>query len=83
MDVFKSHALTAGGTAADILPVTPNDTTDLLFVTSALYVEQSGTLSVVMFRNQTRTLVDGDLVQLPLGGRRVRTKGTAPTGNHA
>ncbi|WFE76932.1 hypothetical protein [Roseinatronobacter sp. S2] len=83
MDIFKSHALTAAGPATDILPVIPNDADDLPLAASALYVEEGGTLSVVTIRNQTRTVVVGDLALLPVGICRVRATGTTATGIHA
>lgn len=83
MDIFKSHALTPAGPATDILPVSPHDTDDLPFTASALYVEQGGAVSVVTIRNQTRTVILGDLALLPLGVRRVLATGTTATGIHA
>lgn len=83
MSNFKAHALTAAGPATDILPVTPDDTTDLTIVASALYVETGGTLSVITLRNETRSIEVGDLSLLPVGVRRVRATGTTATGIHA
>jgi hypothetical protein len=83
MDIFKSHALTAAGPATDIVPVTPNNGTDLEVVASALYVETGGTLSIVTVRNQTRSILVGDQSILPVGVRRVRATGTTATGIHA
>lgn len=83
MDIFKSHALTAAGPATDIMPVTPDDSTDLPIVASALYVETGGTLSVVTVRNQTRSIEVGDLSLLPVGVRRVLATGSTASGIHA
>ena len=83
MDIFKSHALTAAGPATDIVPVTPDDATDLADVASALYVETGGAVSIVTVRGATRTVVLGDQSILPVGVRRVRAAGTTATGIHA
>ncbi|MGP9788844.1 spike base protein, RCAP_Rcc01079 family [Roseinatronobacter sp. NSM] len=83
MDIFKSHALTAAGPATDMLPVTPHDTADLAFPASALYVETGGTLVIRTIRNETRTVVVGDLALLPVGVRGVLATGTTAGGIHA
>lgn len=83
MDIFRSQALTAAGPATDILPVTPNDTQDLEAVASALYIETGGAISFVTVRNQTRTVILGDLALLPIGVRRVLASGTTASGIHA
>lgn len=83
MDIFKSHALTPAGPATDILPVSPNDSEDLPLVASALYIEQGGAVSIVTIRNQTRTIILGDMSLLPVGVRRIRATGTTATGIHA
>ncbi|MCC5992946.1 MAG: hypothetical protein JJT99_10515 [Rhodobacteraceae bacterium] len=83
MSIFKAHALTPAGPATDILPVTPDDGTDLPLAASALYVETGGTVSVITIRGQMRSIELGDLALLPVGVRRVRATGTTASGIHA
>jgi hypothetical protein len=81
---FSGRAVSIGGPATDILPITPNDSTDLPDVAIALYVESGG---VVVFdsvaNSATRTVTVGDGAILPVGARRVRATGTTANGIHA
>lgn len=61
-------------------PVTPNDSTDLAFVTKALYVGGAGTISVDFAESGTAisfTVVAGAI--LPFRVKRVRATGTSAT----
>lgn len=80
---FQGREIPLGGPAADLLPVTPNDATDLPEIAVALYVQTAGTLSVVTVRGNTRSLSVADFSILPVGIRRVRATGTTAAGIHA
>ena len=81
---FSGRAVSINGPATDILPITPDDATDLADVAIALYVETGG---VVVFDSvaggATRTVTVGDHAILPVGARRVRATGTTAAGIHA
>lgn len=83
IDPFASRAPAASGPAADILPVVPDDRTDLPQVAAALYVETGGALSIVAASGAVRTIRVGDLSLLPVRARRVRATGTTASGIHA
>jgi hypothetical protein len=71
------------GPATDALPVTPDDSADLVHVAIALYVVTGGTLVVDTVAGETRSIDVADFSILPLGTRRVRATGTTATGIHA
>lgn len=83
MNPFKTREPSLAGPATDILPVTPDDASDLPEVALALYVEAGGSISIVTERGITRTVVVDDLTILPVGTRRVRATGTTASGIHA
>ncbi len=83
MNPFKTREPSLAGPATDILPVTPDDASDLPEVALALYVEAGGSISIVTERGNTRTVVVDDLTILPVGTRRVRATGTTASGIHA
>lgn len=81
---FSGRAVSISGPATDIVPVSPDDATDLPDVAVALYVETGGAVvfdSVAV--GATRTVTVGDRMILPVGARRVRATGTTATGIHA
>lgn len=80
---FENRASSLSGPAADILPVTPSDLTDLPEVAVALYVETGGALSIVTVRGGARTVTVADRSILPVGTRRVKATGTSASGIHA
>ena len=80
---FENRSPSLDGPATDILPVTPDDATDLPAVAIALYVETGGNLSFVSVQGQTRTLRVDDFTFLPVGARRGRAPGTTAQGLHA
>ena len=71
------------GPAQDVVPIVPNDGTDLVTMAVALYVETGGTLSLVTVAGNIRSLNVPDFTILPVGARRVRATGTTATGIHA
>lgn len=77
----RSPGLT--GPATDILPVTPDDGTDLSHVALALYAETGGSVSFVTVAGNERTVTLPDFATLPVGVRRVKATGTTATGLHA
>lgn len=80
---FARRTLPLNGPAADIVPVTPHDSTDLPDIAVALYVEQGGTLALTTVRGQARVVVVSDHAILPVGVRRVAATGTTASGIHA
>lgn len=83
MNPFSSQARSISGPATDVLPVTPDDGTDLADVAIALYVETGGAVAIDTVGGQTRTVEMADFSILPVGVRRVRATGTTATGIHA
>jgi len=77
----RSGGLT--GPATDLIPVTPDDTTDLTTYALALYVETGGMLSIDTVAGQTRSVEVTGFSLLPVGTRRVRATGTTALGIHA
>ncbi|SFR35034.1 spike base protein, RCAP_Rcc01079 family [Litoreibacter janthinus] len=80
MDSFSAFPTTPISPARSAAAVIPNDTGDLTHISRAIYVGQSGTLSVEM--------VDGDIVtfeglaagsMLPIRASKVRATGTTAT----
>ena len=82
-DPFKNRQADLNGPARDMLPVTPNDGTDLPAVAVALFVETGGAVSFVSQAGETRSVTLGDFSLLPVGVRRVRATGTDASGIHA
>lgn len=80
---FDNYTLGPAGPATDILPVTPDDVTDLPVVASAIYVETGGALSVLTVAGGIRTVTVVDHSFLPVGIARVRATGTTASGIHA
>lgn len=83
MNPFAHRARSMSGPATDALPVTPDDSADLVHVAIALYVVTGGTLVVDTVAGETRSIDVADFSILPLGTRRVRATGTTATGIHA
>lgn len=83
IDPFENRAPNLSGPAADIVPITANDATDMAQVAAALYVEVGGSLSIVTSTGEVRSVVVGDLSTLPVRTARVRSTGTTATGIHA
>ncbi|WP_424943473.1 spike base protein, RCAP_Rcc01079 family [Aliiroseovarius crassostreae] len=77
----RSHALS--DPSRDIVPVTPDDATDLAKVAVALYVETGGNLTFVTPAGHQRTVAVADFSILPAGAVRVLATGTTATGIHA
>jgi len=80
---FENRASSLSGPATDILPVTPDDVTDMAEVAIALYIETGGQLNFLTARNGIRTMTVIDQTILPVGVRRVNATGTTATGIHA
>ncbi|WP_050523307.1 spike base protein, RCAP_Rcc01079 family [Pseudorhodobacter wandonensis] len=80
---FANRTLSLSGPATDIMPVTPNNSVDLVHVALALYVETGGALSFVTVAGATRTVVVANNSILPVGASRVLSTGTTATGIHA
>jgi len=80
---FENRTSSLSGPATDIIPVTPDDVTDLPEVAIALFIETGGQLSFLTARNGVRTVTVVDQTILPVGIRRVNATGTTATGIHA
>ncbi|MGJ8582762.1 MAG: spike base protein, RCAP_Rcc01079 family [Marinosulfonomonas sp.] len=80
---FENRTSSLAGPATDILPVSPDDVTELPDVAIALYIETGGTLSLLTARGGQRSVSVADHSILPVGTRRVNASGTTATGIHA
>lgn len=80
---FENRVPNLSGPALDISPITPNDSTDLVNVAVALYIETGGTITFVSAANATRTVNVSDFAILPVGAKKVLATGTTATGIHA
>lgn len=80
---FENRTSSLSGPATDILPVTPDDVTEMAAMAIALYVESGGTLSLLTAQGGSRSVVVADKSILPVGVRRVNATGTTATGIHA
>ena len=80
---FENRTSSLSGPATDMVPVVPDDATDMAEVAVALYVEVGGNLSVLTSRGQPRTINVTDHSILPVGIRRVNATGTTANGIHA
>lgn len=80
VDRFASHARGLSAPADHAFAITPDDGTDLSYVTRALYVGSAGAVTVVMAEGTTITfsgLFAGQV--LPVRVRRVLATGTTAT----
>ena len=80
---FASRLVPLNGPARDLVPVVPDDATDLPQTAVSLYVETGGTLNVVTEAGQARNLSVPDVMVLPVGIARVLAPGTTASGIHA
>lgn len=80
---FLNRASSLQGPARDLLPVVPDDNTDLSEVAVGLYVETGGFLSIVTVAGQIRTVSLPDYSMLPVGVQRIMATGTTASGIHA
>ena len=80
---FEKRTSSLNGPAQDILPVIPDDATDLPQVAVALYVETGGAITFNTVSGATRTVAVADYSILPVGVARVQSTGTTATGIHA
>lgn len=79
---FEGRTPDLSGPATDLVPVTPNDGSDLPVTAVALYVESSGAVVFDSVVGTTRTVQVTDFAILPVSTRRVRATGTTATGIH-
>ena len=80
---FADRSASIQGPARDLLPVTPDDNTDLTSVAVALFVETGGTVSIVTVNGNTRVVTLPDFSLLPVGVTRVLATNTTASGIHA
>ena len=80
---FARRASSLQGPAADLQPVTPDDSADLPKVAIGLYVEAGGTLAIVTIAGEQRVVEVPDFTILPVGVQRVAASGTTASGIHA
>lgn len=79
---FNSRATALSDPKRDIIPVTPDDNTDLSKTAVALYIETGGDLTFISAAGQTRSLKVPDFAILPVGANRVLATGTTASGIH-
>ncbi len=81
MDQFKDYPTTLTSPASNAVPITPNDMTPLANVTRAIYVGQTGDVSVEMQNGQIVTFqnVQGGSI-LALRTMKIRQTGTTALG---
>jgi hypothetical protein len=80
---FSDRVVSLSGPATDLVPVTPDDNTDLADTAIALYVEGAGTVAFVSAAGAARSVsVSGNFI-LPVGALRILATGTTATGIHA
>ncbi len=81
MDQFKDFPVTLTSPATNASPVTPSDTQPLAFVSRAIYVGQTGDVSVEMQSGQIVTFqnVQGGTI-LALRTLKIRQTGTSALG---
>jgi len=80
---FSNRTVSLSGPATDIVPVTPDDSTDLTDTAIALYVETGGTVAFVSSAGGARSVSVSNNFILPVGVSRVKATGTSATGIHA
>lgn len=80
---FANRTPPLSGPATDIVPVSPDDNTEMPHVALALYVESGGMLSMVTLYGQTRVVEVADHMFLPVACRAVNATGTTASGIHA
>lgn len=80
---FNTRLIPLNGPARDMIPVAPDDATDLPTTAVALYAEGGGTVAFVSASGQSRTVSVTDFALLPVGITRVMATGTTATGLHA
>lgn len=79
---FNFYPVPLSGPFIDIVPVTPDDGTDLPFVGVGLYIQTGGTVTFITVAETTRTVTVADGSIIPVGVRRVMATGTTATGIH-
>jgi len=82
-DPLVNRTLSPTGPATDIIPVTPDDSTDLPVMAMSIFIETGGVLRFVTRRGETRAVLLEDQTLLPVVVRRVLATGTTATGVHA
>jgi len=81
---YGGRAAPLSGPATDLLPITPDDFSDLPAAALALYVESGGVLVIdTVSGDASRTVTVADRALLPVAVRRVRLTGTTASGLHA
>ena len=83
LDPLANRSLSLAGPATDLLPVAPDDITDLPILALSLFIEQGGSLRMITRRGETRQVQVDDQTLLPVAVRRVLATGTTAAGIHA
>lgn len=79
-DPFEKHTSSLESPASMLVPVTPDDSTDLLVPSRALNVAQSGMVQVTTTGGTTATLFVAAGIGFPVRVTRVWATGTTATG---
>lgn len=81
MDRFSEYPTSLTAPARDAVLVTPNDTVDLAFLPRAIYVGQTGNISVRMAGGGTVTFNSAQAGSfLPIRAQGINATGTSATG---
>lgn len=83
MNPFDTRAPSLLGPFTDIVPITPDDATDLPVVAVAIYAESGGYVAIRTLGGAARLVELPDHGLLPVGLRGVNATGTTATGLHA
>jgi len=83
LDPLANRSPSLIGPATDMMPVAPDDTTDLPVLALSLFIEVGGSLRMITRRGETREVQIDDQTLLPVAVRRVLATGTTATGIHA
>ncbi|MEM7509080.1 MAG: hypothetical protein AAF415_20360 [Pseudomonadota bacterium] len=80
MDQFENHAPGLESPATRLVEITPDDATELQFVTRAITVENSGHLQIVTAGGDTGRLFVAAGVPFPIRARQIMATGTTASG---
>ncbi len=80
---FEGRTHSLSDPSRDLVPVTPDDVTDLPNAAVALYIETGGALTFITPAGNQRTVTVTDFSILPTGALRILATGTTATGIHA
>lgn len=80
LDEYSGSSVSLDQPANDMVPITPNDSTDLVTMSKALYITGAGNIVVITKAGQERTIAVPANFILPLRVSRVKDTNTTATG---